>query len=98
MRRTYHFAESTDRVTCELGPGRSVQVQVIPGILKHPRLDQLPALLVRPHVARKYAATALSKASWPVLRQFPRQWLRECLELAPMKPTRREALAFLLSS
>jgi len=94
---SYHFAGHTDEVICELAPGRSIKVPVIPGILKHPRPDQLPALLVKPSIAEKYTMEALRKASWPILSQFPRSWLRECLDRVRIEPTRREALAFLLS-
>lgn len=97
MKCTYHFAECTETVTCELAPGKCIRVPIIPGILKHPRPDQLPALLAIPSVVEKYTLEALRKASWPILSQFPRAWLRECLALARLKPSRREALAFLLS-
>lgn len=97
MKCSYHFAGHTEEVTCELAPGKSIKVPVIPGILKHPRPDQLPALLVNPSVVEKYTMEALRKASWPILRQFPRSWLRECLDRAGIEQTRREALAFLLS-
>lgn len=97
MRATYRFAQCTETVTCELAQGRRIRVPVIPGILKHPRPDQLPVLLAMPSVVEKYTMEALRKASWPVLSQFPRAWLRECLERARLKPSRREALTFLLS-
>jgi hypothetical protein len=70
---------------------------VIPGILKHPQPEQLPGILIRPGVVEKYTAEALRKASWPILRQFPRAWLRECLQRASLDPARREALMFLLA-
>ncbi|NQT93406.1 MAG: hypothetical protein HQ559_11645 [Lentisphaerae bacterium] len=97
MKCSYDFAVHTEEVTCELAPGRSIKVPVIPGILKHPRADQLSALLVKPRVVEKYTAEALRKASWPILRQFSRAWLRECLDRANIKPARRRALMFLLS-
>ncbi len=97
MRSTYRFAESTETVVCEIAPGKRIRVPVIPGILKHPRPDQLPGLLAIPGVVEKYTAEALRKASWPILRQFPRAWLRERLDLARLNPSRRNALAFLLS-
>jgi len=97
MRRTLRFAKSIGKTTCELSPGNEITVPVIPGILKHPRPEELPTLLSRPSVVRKYTMLALAKASWPVLRQFPRAWLRLCLENAHVKPSRRRALVFLLS-
>jgi hypothetical protein len=84
-------------VTCELSPTRCIEIPVIPGILKHPTLDRLPALLEKPNVVRKYTIEALRKAAWPVLAQFPRDWLKECLPDAPLSPSRRRALVFLLS-
>jgi len=98
VKTTLHFVEHTAVVDCEVAPGKRIKVPVIPGILKHPRPEQLSALLAVPVVAEKYAMEALRKASWPILRQFPRAWLRECLERAAMKPSRRRALVFLLSS
>jgi hypothetical protein len=97
MKCSYIFAEHTDETTCELAPGKSVTVPIIPGILKHPRPDQLPALLTNPGIVKKYTMAALRKASWPILRQFPHFWLRECLDQAGVEPARRDALAFLLS-
>ena len=97
MKCSYDFAVHTEMVTCQLAPGRRIKVPVIPGILKHPHPDQLSALLVQPRVVEKYTTAALRKASWPILRQFSRAWLRECLDRANIKPARRRALAFLLS-
>lgn len=97
MKRTYRFVKPTQWVECRLPSGRTVTVPVVPGILKHPLPDQLPELLTRPAAMEKYTTEALRKASWPILAQFPRSWLIECLDRAPMKPSRRRALAFLLS-
>ena len=97
MKVTYPFAQHHGAVTCQLASGECVQVPVIPGILKHPRPDQLRALLVKPGVAEKYTKEALRKAAWPILRQFPPEWLRQCLDKAELKPSRREAIAFLLA-
>jgi hypothetical protein len=98
MKRTYRFAVRTGTVTCALPGARRVVLPVIPGILKHPAPDELSSLLTRPAVVRKYTLAALRYASWPVLRQFPREWLRECVETAPLRPSRKRALRFLLSS
>jgi len=94
---TYHFAEHTEAITCEFAPGKCIRVPVIPGILKHPRPDQLRALLAIPSVVEKYTIEALRKASWPILNQFPPEWLKECLDRVRLRPSRREALEFLLS-
>ena len=97
MKATYRFVEHHEVVTCQLASGKCVQIPVMPGILKHPRPGQLRTLLVKPGVAEKYTIEALRKAAWPILRQFPRAWLRQCLNRAELKPARREAIAFLLS-
>ena len=97
MKCTYRFVQSAATVTCALPSGRRITVPVIPGILKHPAPERLPTLLRNPNVVRKYTVAALRKAAWPILTQFPRGWLRECLEEARLKPSRHRALAFLLS-
>ncbi|MEW6747741.1 MAG: hypothetical protein AB1486_33860 [Planctomycetota bacterium] len=97
MKQTCTFVKAVAIVTCEIVPGRTISVPVIPGILKHPRVEELQALLANPNVVTKYTLEALRKASWPILRQFPRAWLRECLPHAHLKPSRRRALEFLLS-
>jgi len=97
MKQTFQFVQNWGTVTCELMPGIHVKVPVIPGILKHPTPDVLPVLLRNPDVVRKYTMEALRMASWPVLRQFPRDWLKECLGHARLRPSRRRALTFLLS-
>ena len=97
MKRTYRVVKSTQMVECRLPSGMIVTVPVVPGIPKHPLPDQLPEILARPAAMEKYTTEALRKAAWPILAQFPRSWLIECLDRAPMKPSRRKALAFLLS-
>jgi hypothetical protein len=97
MKRTYHFASSLGTVTCSLPNGRSIEVPVFAGIMKHPTSQKLPDLLRKPSTLRKYTMLALSKASWPILRHFPRSWLQECLPEAPLAPSRRQALDYLLS-
>ena len=97
MKRTYHFVVSTETITCVLPSGQEVTLPVIPGLLKHPAPGRLAGMLRNPAVARKYTITALRKASWPILRQFPRQWLKDRLEEAHLKPSRHRALVFLLS-
>jgi len=97
MKRTFRFARSIGTVRCEFASGQKVDMPVIPGILKHPTPDMLPSLLRDPEVARKYTIEALRFAAWPILAQFPREWLRECLDRAGLRPSREKALAFLLS-
>jgi len=82
---------------CRLPSGRQVLLPVIPGILKHSTPEGLPALLRDPDVAHKYTLEALRMAAWPILRQFPRDWLRECLGAACLKHSREAALTFLLT-
>jgi len=97
MKRTNHFVQSRGVVTCRLATGEEVEVPVVPGLLKHPTLDQLREMLKDPDVVKKYTVAALCKASWPVLRQFQRAWLRECIAEADLDPRRRRALEFLIS-
>ena len=97
MKCIYQYVKSRESVTCEYVHGKFICLPVIPGILKHPHPDQLPELLTIPSVVEKYTKEALRKASWQILSQFPRSWLRECLERCRMKPSRMKALRFLLS-
>jgi hypothetical protein len=97
MKFTCRYAQHDEVVTCQLASGERIRVPVIPGILKHPHPEQLRTLLASPRVVEKYTIEALRKAAWPVLRQFPRAWLRQCLDRAALPPARREALAFLLA-
>ena len=97
MKRTYQFVKPTQSVECQLPSGETVTIPVVPGILKHPSPEQLPEILARPAAMQKYTVEALRKAAWPILEHFPRSWLLECLERAPMKQSRRRALEFLLS-
>ena len=96
MKRTYRFVESVGTVQCALDPGREVTLPVFPGILKHPTVDELRELLTKPAVARKYTIQALRKAPWQVLREFPRDWLEDCLADANLRAGRAKALRFLL--
>jgi hypothetical protein len=97
MKRTFQFVQSDRTVSCEAAPGCCVEIPVIQGILKHPAPDTLPMLLQKPAVARKYTLEALRKCSWPVLKQFPAEWLRQCLPHARVRPARKAALEYLLS-
>jgi hypothetical protein len=59
--------------------GEIFTLPVVVGILKHPSAEMLPLLLSKPDAAIKYSVAALQKASWPILRLFPRQWLLLCI-------------------
>lgn len=96
MRRGLRYAHASRTAVCALPGGRVVKVPVMPGILKHPAEDALDALLTQPAVLRKYTIEALRVATWFVLRDFPQAWLRECLDDARLRPSRRRAIEFLL--
>jgi len=97
MKQTCVFARSMGIATCRTASGQEIKLPVVPGILKHPSPEMLPLLLGKPDVAFKYTIEALQKASWPVLRLFPKDWLRQCLPDAHLRQGRANALAFLLS-
>jgi hypothetical protein len=96
VKRTYRFARSIGTVSCRFPSGEQVNLPVIPGIFKHPLPERLPDLLQRPNVAYKYALEAIRQASWPVLRQFPRDVLCACIDAAHIPSSRRKAILFLL--
>ncbi len=98
MKRTYVFVKSTGMVKCVLPSGQEIEVPAVPGLLKHPTTGMLRGMLKDPDVVRKYTIEALRKAPWPVLRQFPREWLEECMKEADLEVGRRKALAFLLAT
>jgi hypothetical protein len=58
----------------------------------------LPEILRVPAALRKYTVAALRRAPWQVLREFPGDYLMECLEEAALPPGRRAALLYLLSA
>jgi len=62
-------------VQCQIAQEDWVTLPVFAGILKHPHSSDLPSLLQKPEVARKYTKLALEKAAWPILREFPKEWL-----------------------
>ena len=97
MKQTCVFVRSMGTITCRLPSGQDVTLPVVPGILKHPSPELLPDLLSNPDVACKYTVEALRKASWPILRLFPKEWLRQCIPDAHLRHGRADALAFLLS-
>lgn len=96
MKRTYQFVKAIGIARCALPSGETITIPVVPGILKHPSAESLHRLLTNANVARKYTCQALIRAPWSVLRQFPREWLELCMSEAPLSPSRRKALEFLL--
>ena len=96
MKRTVRFARPLGRVACKTENGVEVELPVFAGILRHATLDELESLLADPIVARKYTRRVLEIAAWPVVREFPRDWLLECLQELELRPGRRGALEFLL--
>lgn len=95
MKRTYRFVEVRGTVACTMD-GHSQEIPVVPGILKHPTLDQLRKLLEDPLVVRRYVREALARAPWSVLSHFPRALLKRALAQERLRPERRRALEFLL--
>lgn len=98
MKRTYRFVSTEGEVACTLPSGQQVLLPVVPGLLKHPGLDELRQLLQDAEVARKYTIQALRKAPWAVLRLFPRRLLEDCLAEADLPAGRARALRFLLEA
>ena len=98
MKRTYKFVRSMGTVTCALPTGEEIELPVVQGILKHPRVESLREMLKNPDVARKYTREALEVAPWSVLREFPRPWLNSMMEEADIRPGRAKALLFMLNT
>jgi hypothetical protein len=96
VKRTVTFAGSVGTVRLEAEGGQIHRIPLFPGIFKHASPGELAELLSKTAVARKYTCEALRTAAWPILREFPRDWLRDCLPLAHLRPGRRRALEFLL--
>ena len=96
MKRTYTFVTAHEVVHCEVN-GISIALPVFVGVLKHPTERQLRELLTRPEVARKYTCEALRRLPWPALRQFPHDWLRQCLPTSSLPEPRRRAVEYMLS-
>jgi len=71
-------------------------IQHKPGFKQSARLF-LAMLIIMGGSLLKYSVTALQKAAWPVLRQFPRDWLLLCLPFAHLRPSKERALRYLLS-
>jgi hypothetical protein len=96
VKRTVEFVRPVGSVPFTLPSGCVVHVPVVPGILKHPRVEELPRLLSDAAVLEKYTMEVLRKAPWPVVREFPRELLLGCLDKAPLTEGRRRALRFML--
>lgn len=96
MTRTYRFVKPVGSVNCALAEGSTVRLPVFPGIFKHLPANELFPMLEDEYTARKYTRSALERAAWAVLREFPRDWLIQCLEETSMRQGRRRALMFLL--
>ncbi len=95
-RPPYQYARPIGTVRLRLDGGGDIELPVIPGILKHPRPGELAGLLQHEVVARKYTRLALEKAAWRVLREFPTDWLAQCLGETSMREGRRRALRYLM--
>ncbi|MCU0725792.1 MAG: hypothetical protein MUE73_08395 [Planctomycetes bacterium] len=98
MRRTVRFVTPSGTAICRLPEGREILLPVVQGILKHLSAADLARLLEDPAVARKYTREALRVAPWSALREFPADWLRECLPKARVREARIRAIEFLLSA
>lgn len=96
MKRPVHFARPEGYVPCPAGEGRKIRLPLFTGLLKHPAPGQLRRLLRQQDVAAKYTRVALREAPWPVLKEFPRSWLRHHLPATDMSPSRRRAIEWLL--
>jgi hypothetical protein len=96
MKRTVTFARSLGTVRFEAAPGQVFEIPLFPGIFKHAAPGELAELLSNAAAARKYTCEALRTASWPLLKKFPKDWLRTCLPHVRLRPGRRRALEFLL--
>lgn len=97
MRASQRFAQPAGTVAVLLPDGRDVEIPVVQGILKHASLEALAELLRDPEVAPKYTLDALQVAPWPVVRLFPREWLKACIHQARLPEGRLQALEFMLS-
>ena len=96
MKRTLTFARSFGVVRFEAFPGQVLDIPLFSGIFKHAPPRELAGLLSSAAAIRKYTCEAMRTAAWPILREFPREWLRACIPLADLRPGRRRALEFLL--
>jgi len=96
VKHTVNFAGRTGTLRFEAAPGQVFDIPLFPGILKHASPGELAELLRSPAAVRKYTCAALRSAAWPIVREFPREWLEDCIPQAGLRPGRRQALEFLL--
>ncbi len=75
-----------------------IEIPLFPGIFKHVAPRELAELLSDAAAVRKYTCEALMTAAWPLLKEFPRDWLRVCLPHIHLRPGRRRVLEFLLAA
>lgn len=96
--RKPNFVKITGFAECELPSGNKARLPVAPGIFKHATVEMLEELLQKPAVAKKYTMEALRVAPWPIMREFPHSWLRQHLDEADIRPSRKAAILFMLSA
>jgi hypothetical protein len=96
LKRTSHFVQPRGMVVCQVPGAGEVTLPVVQSIFKHATPEALFELLKDPQVARKYTLEALRVAPWPVLKLFPREWLKTCLHDADLSEGRTRALEFML--
>ena len=96
MKRTYSFVKKVGTLRYELSTGQEIDIPLFPGILKHLSVRDLPKVTNSRAALLKYTREALKSAPWPVLKEFPRNWLISCLDKAEIREGRRRALEFLL--
>jgi hypothetical protein len=97
MRLDFQWVQPRGTTILRKPDGSTVELPVVPGILKHLDEVELARLLANPDVALKYTLEALRIAPWQVLRHFPRGWLLECLPKANLPEGRARAVEFMLS-
>jgi hypothetical protein len=96
VKRTLTFVRRIGTRTIEIAPGETLDIPLFPGILKHAAPGELAKVLSSAAAVRKYTCEALRTAAWPILREFPREWLKACMSLTDLRPGRRRALEYLL--
>lgn len=97
MKRTIVFVSPQVFTEVTSPGGATLKIPLIPGVLKHLRLDELPTVLQLPGVLEKYTHQAIRWAPWQCLQEFPISWLRECLQTSSVREGRRMAIEFLIS-
>lgn len=97
MKRSHAFVSKVGTVKLKIPGGQELDIPLFPGILKHLSVAQLRETLTTTSSIRKYTCEALRTAPWPALKEFPRPWLRACLDQVEIREGRKRALEFLLS-